>query len=64
MAEMFEVAEGRFYPVVDMVEVTDDGITLPLVDIPMMSDERWNERVQACKERLGDRYDAIINNLK
>ena len=63
MAEMFEVTEGRFYPVMDMVEV-ENGVTLPLVDIPMMSDEKWVELTRKNKERLGDQYDAIINDLK
>lgn len=64
MAEMFEVAEGRFYPVVGMIEIADNGVTLPLVGIPMMSDEKWVELTHKDKERLGDEYDAIINDLK
>ena len=52
----------KAYPVLEMVTIGD--MELPLVDIPMMSDERWNERVQACKERLGDRYDAIVNGIE
>ena len=49
MAEMFEVTEGRFYPVMDMVEV-ENGVTLPLVDIPMMSDEKWVELTRKNKK--------------
>ena len=63
MAEMFEVASGRCYPVVEMVEMKS-GAMLPLVDIPMMSDEKWVELTRENKERLGDQYDAIVNDLK
>lgn len=63
MAEMYEVAEGRYYPVMGMVE-TKSGAMLPLVDIPMMSDEKWVELTRENKERLGARYDAIVNDLK
>lgn len=34
---------GREYPVVRMVKVNFLDHALPLVDIPMMSDERWEE---------------------
>lgn len=60
---MTELTIGdKAYPVLEVVTIGDVGI--PLVDIPMMSDERWNEHVQACKERLGDRYDAIVNIIE
>lgn len=31
------------YPVIDMVKSRLLGKDIPLLDIPMMSDERWNE---------------------
>ncbi len=31
------------YPVIDMVKSIFLGKDIPLLDIPMMSDERWNE---------------------
>lgn len=33
---------GQKYPVLEMVDADPYGV-LPLVDIPMMSDERWQE---------------------
>lgn len=30
------------YPVIDNIEISP-GVIVPLLDIPMMSDERWNE---------------------
>lgn len=30
------------YPVIKNIEIRY-GVTVPLLDIPMMSDERWNE---------------------
>ncbi len=32
---------GKVFPVIEEVK-TSTGETLPLVDIPMMSDETWN----------------------
>lgn len=32
---------GKEYPVVGQVQI--GGVTKPIVGIPMMSDERWNE---------------------
>lgn len=32
---------GRVYPVPDLIVV--DDLSIPLADIPMMSDERWKE---------------------
>ncbi len=34
---------GRSYPVLGQIKVKNSERTIPLVDIPMMSDERWNE---------------------
>lgn len=33
----------REYNIIGQVRVKDSDRTIPLVDIPMMSDERWNE---------------------
>ena len=34
---------GNEYPVIDMVKSRLLRKDIPLLDIPMMSDERWNE---------------------
>lgn len=34
---------GRSYPVLGQIKVKDSDRTIPLVDMPMMSDERWCE---------------------
>lgn len=39
--ETYEIA-GRAYPILGYVTTWQTG-TVPLVDLPMMSDERWNE---------------------
>ena len=33
----------RDYNIIGQVRVKDSDRTIPLVDMPMMSDERWNE---------------------
>lgn len=44
---------GKMYPVKGMVASEVAGGFVPLVEIPMMSDERWNQlaREQAEKKR-------------
>ena len=42
---------GKMYPVKGMVESSIAGGLVPLVDIPMMSDERWN---QLAREQAGE----------
>lgn len=49
---------GRTYDIVDHIALTDK-ITVPLVNIPMLSDERWNELARQQKggiihERFAD----------
>ena len=41
MNATYEIA-GREYPILGYVTTPQTGI-VPLVDLPMMSDERWNE---------------------
>lgn len=34
---------GQEYLVIGTVRIENLGLTLPVVDLPMMSDERWKE---------------------
>ena len=34
---------GRSYPVLGQIKVKDSDRTIPLVDMPMVSDEQWNK---------------------
>lgn len=47
---------GIDYPVVGEVKSEKLGKTLPVLDIPIISDERWDELVAEQKTKHGDRY--------
>lgn len=62
---------GRSYPVMGYVTSEELG-TAPLVDIPMMSDYRWNmkalqsrlENPEMYREALGEDVEAVIAKLR
>ena len=45
VCDMNYKVNGQDYKVIGQVEMSN-GNVVPLLDIPMMSDERWNELVQ------------------
>lgn len=49
---------GIDYPVIRKVKSEKLGIDVPVVDIPMMSDERWNQLVAEQKAKHSDLYKA------
>lgn len=62
---------GQEYPVTDWVR-TDRGETIPLVDVPMMSDYKWHLSCLESRMKhpdfyrtvLGEDVDAVIEDLK
>ncbi len=48
----------REYPIIGYVTSPQAG-TVPLVDIPMMSDERWDE---LCREQAIKNYTAVFGH--
>lgn len=62
----YEVA-GREYEVIDTIsaENVNDGAPVPVIDMPMMSDERWQELAenQAVKHYI-QRHGVIPANKK
>ena len=57
MSETYEIA-GKVYPVLGYVTTPQTG-TVPLVDLPMMSDERWEE---LCREGAVKHYTAVFGH--
>lgn len=53
----YEIA-GKAYPILGCVTTSQTG-TVPLVDLPMMSDERWNE---LCRESAVKHYTAAFGH--
>ena len=51
MSATYEIA-GKAYPVLGYITTPQTG-TVPLVDLPMMSDERWEE---LCRESAVKHY--------
>lgn len=49
---------GIDYPVTGEVKSEKLGKNVPVLDIPMMSDERWNELVAEQKAKHSDFYKA------
>lgn len=43
---------GKDYPVIGQVE-TSGGVSVPLVDVPMMDDEKWQR--EAARKHRGER---------
>lgn len=56
--DKYKVA-GKEYPVTGLAKFGDS--TFPIVDIPMMSDERWNE---LCKESTMHNYEKYSGKGK
>lgn len=57
MSETYEIA-GKAYPVLGYVTSPQTG-TNPPVDLPMMSDERWEE---LCRERAVKHYTTAFGH--
>lgn len=56
---------GREYPIIDMVENPDTGIEdIPLVDIPMMSDQRWMELCEESRRKHPELYEQYETELR
>lgn len=53
----YEIA-GKAYPILGYVTTLQTG-AVPLVDLPMMSDERWNE---LCREIAVKHYTAAFGH--
>ena len=62
---------GRTFPIVGYVKRKSNGQVVPLVDIPMMSDYKW--QLQALQDRLeypekyrhtGEDVEAVIAQLR
>lgn len=49
---------GIDYPIIGKVKSEKLGIDIQVIDIPMMSDERWNELVAEQKAKHSDFYKA------
>ncbi|MFR2433018.1 MAG: hypothetical protein ACLS9O_15770 [Hungatella sp.] len=49
---------GVDYPVIGKVKIEKLGKAVPVLDISMLSDERWNELVAEQRAKHGDFYKA------
>ncbi len=75
MQETYEVSPGIFFPVSGYARVVDEnkrptGETIPIVDIPMMSDYKWQEECLKSRLEHPERYEksedvqAVIEKIK
>lgn len=60
---------GRSFPIIGYVSCKEMGASVPLVDIPMMSDYRWqllalNDRLEHPEKYSGEDVAATISHLR
>lgn len=51
------------YPVIDQVK-GPDGDLVPLLDVPMMSDETWHAQAKAQQEKHPEEYAEMLKRMR
>lgn len=51
------------YPVIDQVK-GPDGDLVPLLDVPMMSDEKWDKMVKEQQEKHPEEYAEMFKQMR